>query len=287
MDPITKAYMSILEEKCDSSGIVKSTTSQVGKTFGDSESDSKVKNTFPSTSDENIDLEDVEESDRELNSDGADGKSKVMKKESKTLNPFDALYNRVLREEGEFNFSTETENELEPSMEGSEENDPFGDDPFGDSEDESMEDSETVEISLDKELAMKLMDVLSAVLNSSEDDEEVEDIEDMGDESESEEGEDSEEGEQSENPFKESVEAEELGHALVDQEKLEKGMTSKSNKEVKGAVPVSKKSAQVPSTGKGSDGQLKAHSTEGAVSKLTGKSNNVGGVTVGKSLFDQ
>jgi hypothetical protein len=288
MDPITKAYMSILEEKCDSSGIVKSTTSQVGKTFGDSESDSKVKNTFPSTSDENIDLEDVEESDRELNSDGADGKSKVMKKESKTLNPFDALYNRVLREEGEFNFSTENENELEPSMEGSEENDPFGDDPFGDSEDESMEDSETVEISLDKELAKKLHDVLMAAIgDDAEAEEEVEDIEDMGDESETEEGEDSEEEEQSENPFKESVEAEECGHALVDQEKLERGMTSKSNKEVKGAVPVSKKSAEVPSSGKDSDGQLKPHSTEGAVSKLTGKSNNVGGVTVGKSLFDQ
>ena len=106
MDPITKAYMSILEES-DSSGIVKQTKSQVGKTFGDSESESKVKSTVPNTSDENVDLEDVEESDRELNSDGADGEPKVMKKESKTLNPFDALYNRVLREEGEFNFSTE------------------------------------------------------------------------------------------------------------------------------------------------------------------------------------
>jgi hypothetical protein len=280
MDPLTKAYMSILEES-DSSGIVNQTKSQVGKTFGDSESENKIKHTFPNTSDENIDLEDVEESDRELNSDGADGQAKVMKKESKTLNPFDALYNRVLKEEGEFNFSTEENNELNPT-DSSNEDDSFGDDPFGDMDDDLSEESETIDISLDKELAMKLMDVLSAVLNSSNE-EEVQDLEDIDDEMDSE-----EESDEEQEPIRqESVDAEELGHALVDQEKLECGMTSKSNKEVKGAVPVSKKSAQVPSTGKDCDGKLKPHSPEGAVSKLTAKNNNVGGVTVGKSLFDQ
>lgn len=289
MDPITKAYMSILEES-DSSGIVNSTKSQVNKTFGDSESETNIKKTVPSESDENVDLDEVEESDRELNSDGADGKPKVMKKESKTLNPFDALYNRVLNEEGEFNFSTEEGNELgSENMEGEEssmEDDPFSDDPFSDEED--SEASETVEISIDKEMAQKLVEILQAVLEPEMGEDEVEDIEDIDDSEDM--GEDMGESEsesEEEELREESVDAEECGHALVDQERLEKGMTSKSNKEVKGAVPVSKKSAQVPSTGKGADGKLKPHSTEGAVSKLTGKNNNVGGVTAGKGLFDQ
>jgi hypothetical protein len=83
----------------------------------------------------------------------------------------------------------------------------------------------------------------------------------------------------------EAIDAEYHGHALVDQEKLEKGMTKHSNMEVKGAVPVSKKKAEV----------VKSKKTDGTPEKMTGNPEeltskskmNVGGVTAGKSLFDQ
>jgi hypothetical protein len=86
---------------------------------------------------------------------------------------------------------------------------------------------------------------------------------------------------------KEAVEMEEWGTPLVDVDKLEAGQNEKSVFTVKGAVPVTKKKAQTPATGKGHDGKLKPHSTEGGVSKLTSKgSYNAGGVKPGKFLFD-
>ena len=91
--------------------------------------------------------------------------------------------------------------------------------------------------------------------------------------------------EEDEDPFKESVDSEELGHAIV--KDLDKGhLTSKKSNAVKGAVPVSKKSSSSSSI-KGADGKIEKHSTDSAISKLTGKNNNVGGVKVGKGLFDQ
>ena len=281
MDPLAKAYMTILEES-DSSGIVDSSKSQVGKAFGNDESEKKSKDLQPNSATENADseLENPEEADSHLSTHSAEGQAKVMKKES--TNPFDVLYNKVLSEEGAFDFSTQ-DNSLEPSQDFGAESDDM--DEFGDEETE--EETDQVTISIDKELAEKLMEVLSAVLGDESSEEESDESE-MGVDIGGEEGEDEggEEGED-ENPFKESVEAEELGHALVDQEKLEKGMNKKENKVVKGAVPVSNKKAQTPNTGKGSDGQVKSHSCEGGISKLTSKNNNVGGVTVGKSLFDQ
>ena len=234
MDPLAKAYMSIFEESCDSSGVVKSTTSQVGKTFGDKQSETMAKKTAPNSSDENVDVEEPEESDRELNSDSAESEPKIMKKTNESTNPFDALYNKVLNEEGEFNFSTEEENTLEPSSDMGGMDDSFEDE-LGSDESEDSEEGETVSFTLDKEMAEKLIEVLSAAIGEGSEDDEVEDIEDMEEEEGNDEGEsESNESEENENPFKESVEAEELGHALVDQEKLEKGMTSKSNKEVEG-----------------------------------------------------
>jgi hypothetical protein len=282
MDPISKAYMSMLEESDKSSGIVASTKSQVGKIFG---SESNLPDSDCTT--DNVDLETPEEAPAELTSKGADGTpEKLMKKtKNESLNPFDALYNRVLNEEGEFDFSTETENELEPSDEfGSE-----GEDGSEEGESEEGEDeSDEVSITLDRETAQKLVDLLTSVLGEGEgegEEEEDQTEDEMFGGSDEDSMEDLDGSSEEEDPFKESVDSEELGHAIV--KDLDKGhLTSKKNKVVKGAVPVSKKSA-TSSAIKGADGKIEKHSTDSAISKLTGKNNNVGGVKVGKGLFDQ
>ena len=282
MDPITKAYLTMLEESDKSSGIVGSTKSQVGKIFGDESSVPDSDCTL-----DNVDLENPEEAPAELTSKGATGKPQIMKKtKNESLNPFDALYNRVLSEEGEFDFTTDQDNEIESDDEydsdmGEEEGSEEG------MEDENEEESEEVTFTLDRETAQKLVDVLQAVLGQSDEEEDM----DSEDQTEDEMFGDSEEGssvdgeDEEEDPFKESVDADELGHALV--KDLDKGhLASKKSKVVKGAVPVSKKSA-TSSAIKGADGKIEKHSTDSAISKLTGKNNNVGGVKVGKSLFDQ
>jgi hypothetical protein len=281
MDPITKAYLTMLEESDKSSGIVGSTKSQVGKVFGDESSVPDSDCTL-----DNVDLETPEEAPAELTTKGATGEPKLMKKtKNESLNPFDALYNRVLSEEGQFNFSTDQDNELESS-------DEFGSGFGEEGSDEGMEDeegseegSEEVSFTLDRETAQKLVDVLQSVLGENEEETDSEDQteDEMFDDSEEDSSVDGEDEE--EDPFKESVDAKELGHALV--KDLDKGhLTSKKNKVVKGAVPVSKKSA-TSSAIKGADGKIEKHSTDSAISKLTGKNNNVGGVKVGKGLFDQ
>lgn len=270
-DPLAKAYLKVLEEET-SSGVVDSTKSQVGKTYGDSESEKKAKETVPASSTEKVekDVEDAEEAPAELTSAGADGELKAVKTEAS--NPFDALYNKVLNEEM-FDFSTE-DNSLEPSMDDM----PEMDQNEEEGEEESEEEGEEVTVTLDREMAQKLHDVLMAVLGNEESEEEseeeVEDIEDI---------EDMEEGEEEE--VKEAVEAEVHGHALVDQEKLEKGMTKHSNMEVKGAVPVSKKKAEVVK-GKKADGTPEK-CTDNPEELTHSNKIDTGGVRVGKSLFDQ
>jgi hypothetical protein len=274
MDPLAKAYLKVIEEET-SSGVVDSTKSQVGKTFGDKESDKKAHQTVPTDSTEKVDaeLEEVEEAPAELTSKGATGELKSVKAESN--NPFDALYNKVLNEEM-FDFSTE-DNSLEPSSEMDEmdETDEI------DEMDEEESDEDSVTFTLDRETAQKLHDVLMSVLENSEEneneaEEDLEGIEDIEDESEDFSDEDE---------VKEAVEAEVHGHALVDQEKLEKGMTKHSNMEVKGAVPVSKKKAEVVK-GKKADGTPEK-CTDNPEELVNKSKMDTGGVRVGKTLFDQ
>lgn len=271
-DPIAKAYLKVIEE-ATSSGIVDSTKSQVGKTFGNKESDKKAHETAPKSSTENVEneLEDVEEAPSELTSDGATGELEKVKSESS--NPFDALYNKVINEEM-FDFSTE-DNSLEPS-EGTETDDSLEE---FDDESEDEEEADEVTFTLDRETAQKLHDVLKSVLGDEEEAEEEseEGLEDFDLEGENE--------EESDEVKQEAVEAEYHGHALVDQEKLEKGLTKPSNIEVKGAVPVSKKKAEVV---KGKKANGKPEKFTDNPEELTNKAKiDTSGVRVGKSLFDQ
>jgi hypothetical protein len=289
MDPLTKAYLKIITESEDlqKGQKVEGETSQTGKVFGNAESEKNKapqKKTGPEAVDG--DIEDPEESPKHLTQSAeTSGEPKPNKVSYEAKNPFDALYNKILSEEGE-QLSFSTAKNPEDSSFGIAE--PFGgesseevSDEFGE-EDEESEEGEEVTFSLPRDLAEKLHEVLMSVLSNEEEGEEGEDFGSEEDFGGSEEGE-SEESEESENPFKEATDMQELASAQG------LSLTDKSKKEVKGAVPVTKKAAQTPATGKGHDGALKACSTETGVSKHTAKgSNKVGSVDkVDKSLFEQ
>jgi hypothetical protein len=208
---------------------------------------------------------------------------------SESKNPFDLLYNKILAqeafgdEEGDsLDFSGEIEDsegdEMDFDVEGSD--DEMGEE--GEEEGEEESEKEGLEAVLDH-----LKNAVSALesLIGEEEGEEDEDMgEDMGEDDLGDDLED--EVEIDDIPMsKESVEAEIEGHALVNKDRLEKGLTSKPKQKVKNAVPVSKKKAQVS---KGSKFDGKPQPFKSNPHELTNPSkHNVGGVKVGKGLFDQ
>jgi hypothetical protein len=295
MDPLAKAYLKVITESNDDlqkkDQQVTGSTLKVGAPFGNQESETNSKK-FISKSGPDAKgaetLEKAQEADSDLSVSGeVDGKAKPLATKYEAKNPFDALFNKIISEEGEMmDFSTSSSPEdstFEPSFDSSDEDS----DEFGEGEGDG--EGEKVTLEIDRDLAEKLVEILTSVLGDGE----GEDGESEMDETGGEEYDDQSEGDEEESfeggakPFGEAVDAEDQGHALVDQEKLNHGLNSKGKIVVKGAVPVTKKTAQTPATGKGHDGKLKAHSTEGGISKLTGKDNKVGGVTVGKTIYDQ
>jgi hypothetical protein len=306
MDPLAKAYLKIISENVSElqntkNPEVKGSSQKEDEIFGDPKNKIVQKPIKGSGTDDVDDLDEPTKAPAHLQQ--QDGKPKAHAdanyKESK--NPFDVLYNKILREEGEgleMDFSTP-----KPSVDGEGEggSDLADDSSFDMSSDSSTDDDgEKVKLELDRDVAEKLIELLhTAIGDDSSDDSSDDSTDDLSDDSSddssdsSDDTKDSDEfaGEDDQNaPFgnvkKEAVEAEIQGHALVDQEKLTKGLTSKSNNTVKGAVPVTKKSATTPS-GKKPEGKYVAHSTEPSVSSLTSKSNiDAKGVSVGKTIFD-
>jgi hypothetical protein len=211
----------------------------------------------------------------------SDALPKAVNAESK--NPFDLLYNKILAEEAfgdEEGDTFDFEGEIEDH--GDKDHEDFEHDlesPEGTEEHEEGEE-EGLEAVLDH--LKNAVASLEKLVSSAKDD-----LDDVSDEGEMDEDDlDSEEDEGEEVPVaEEAVEAEYEGHALVDQEKLEKGLNKSSNHTVKGAVPVTKKKAEV-TKGKKADGKLETLS--GNPEDLASKAKqNVGGVTAGKGLFEQ
>ncbi len=218
----------------------------------------------------------------------ADALPKAVSSESK--NPFDLLYNKILAQEA---FGDEAGDTFDFEGQVEDHGDDAGLD-FGiEGEEESEEGEEGEEEGEEHSLQSVLdhlksaVEALEALAAHEESEEESEESEEEGEEGEEEGSEDeSEEGEAEEIPFtNEAVEAEVEGHALVDQEKLEKGLTKASSHTVKGAVPVTKKKAEVVK-GKKVDGKPEELHADGESLSSKGK-QNVGGVTAGKGLFDQ
>jgi hypothetical protein len=267
---LIKQYMSILNEDKNptSSGVAVDNT---GELDGAEKAKSFPKDSGPDAADAQAPV-DGPHSERE-----EDSLPEPVKKESR--NPFDLLYNRILAQEafgdedGEsFNFEgeiedTDADHDFESDLDSELEA------PEGSEEHEEAEE-EGLEAVLDH--LKNAVATLEKLVSSAEED--VEEVEDETFEDNEEEGE--------EIPMaKEAVEAEELGHALVDQEKLQNGLNKNSSQQVKGAVPVSKKKAELPK-GKKSTGKFEKLS--GNPEELTSKSKqNANGVKAGEYLFNQ
>jgi hypothetical protein len=284
MDPLANAYLKIVNEsvaELQNSGVVK-TDLKINSTFGHNENEKNAKNFFknsgPEDSEGTEDVENPKEAEAHLTASCEnDG---TPKKLNDSVNPFDVLFNKIISEEGIMDFSTDTENPEDSTFEPTEneETDEFGETEEGEGEEEE----DQVSFTLDRETAEKLYSVLGEVLGMEEESEEEESSEEEGDDFGSEEMGEEEGSQEGAMPFGEATDMSELS--------TEKGKTLIGKKKivVQGAVPVTKKKAVTPSTGKGFSGKLTAHSTSGAVTKLQSKKQLVGAIDkVGKSHFDQ
>jgi hypothetical protein len=292
MDPITKAYLEVINESAKD-GVVDSTKKQVSKPFGDvtGNSEKNTKNFVKDSGEDKAkkDLENTEEAPCHLSSDTSESTPKPVKNGEKlTLkgegkNPFDILFSKIISENN-FEFSTEADNELTPdsdfggptSLGGGHESDDEDHD-FEHLEDDNDDEEDSLE-----DLLSKIKELVSKVEEKISPSEESEEGEESEEDDESFDKDDSEDHEDEEELNEEEVDAEILGHSLIDQERLEGGLTKKGTYTVKGAVPVTKKSAQVVK-GKKVDGKPENFENKAGVEHLQKKSNhNAGGVKTGK-----
>jgi len=313
-DELIKSYMEVLNESNDSA--VKGSTLKTGKdAFGDFKEGNDA--------DENVDL-DKPEDKKELSADVKKGEPKKLDKSS-FQNPFDALYNKIVSENS-FDFSTEDENEIEPSLDVDGGNDGLDlDSEFsggGEGEEDVIDDIEDLDGDVEgdtefdvNDLVTTLKDVLSKLeqlvdggdteeLEGSEDGEELfddsDDSEESSDDSEGEVDSSDDSEEDDENPFKESKNVKKKLVEGVKVTGLKKGVNLKPFKgniknlqnkkaEVKNNSPkASKSKAQVPATGKGHDGVPTKLSPTAGHNLMKPSSHTVSGaVKTGKALFDQ
>jgi len=281
---LINAYTQVLNESAGSkSQAVKGFSHKVGANIA---GENKPAEKDPA---ENADLESPKE-DKEHSVGGInDGVAKKAKEYKESTNPFDELYNKVLAQE---NWEADEEANEQPGTELNF----IGDTQTGEGEAEASEEGEEGEEGEDPMVAV--LDALKAAVAALEkvvggEHEQEETEEEESEEHESPIGEEAEEGGSeeesseeggSEETTSEEVEAEILGHALVDLEKLAASLTSPKSQVVKGAVPVAKGKAQVPKGGK-VDG--KPSEFKGSVDKLEGKNNDTGYVKNGKNWLDQ
>ena len=216
-------------------------------------------------------------------------KPKPLNVKFEATNPFDALYKKVLAQE---NLSWEDEAQSDEAGEAADTSLSFaGDTSTGEGEMEMNDEGEGEE---EGDPMQEVLDALKAavsalerVLGGEEGEEGEEEEEEAGAIKEEDEGEEEgseESGEEGETSM-EAVDAQELGHALIDLEKLAASLSSPKSQVVKGAVPVNKSKAQVPKGAK-QDGSLSELGDQS--DKLENKkNNNTGLVKTGKTIFEQ
>lgn len=250
----------------------------------------------------------IEEPKKGLSVSDKDGEPKAAKeyKES-TVDLFTSVYNKIIKEEENWESLADKEDE---SKEG-EELSFTGDSDSGEGEidlsgEEGDESGEATPEGMEEVLdALKAaVSALSKVLGKDEEDlEDLEEEDEMGEGgSEGEGGEGGEGGdlgggdesnslgdmsapESSDGIKAEEVDAEILGHSLIDLDKLAASLTSPKSQVVKGAVPVTKGKAQ---TTKGAKVDGKPSELSGDPEELEDKKKqDVGGVTQGKTIFEQ
>lgn len=284
IDPLTQKYLEVLTEG-NKPCAVKGEKNKPGK-YAFEGAEKKSPNTTTKNSKISKPTEDKRNSGQSRK--GNLEKAKVI---NSSVNPFEDLYNKILSEDDSFGWEIDKEESETSPFEGDSPNemeyDSGSSDEEGENEEGGEEGGEEVTLTLDRETAEKLIDILQSAIGGTESEEE--EMEDEGEEEMEDEGEEMEnEGEEMEDDeelTKEEVESEVLGHSLVDQEKLLKGMDKPGNAIVRGSISAKKKKAQVPLTGKGFKGELSAHGDKGK--SLQGKNNKVNAVNAGnKSFFD-
>lgn len=240
--------------------------------------------------DNSKEVETPEKSAAHLNSVSSETKPKVAKASTlgDSVNPFDKLFNQVLSQE---NWEQEEEaNEVggEESQGGGLEMNFSGDTETGEGEFEEHG-GEEEEGDAMSELLTHLRAAVSALEKiagheEGEEEEMEEEADADAETTDADADEEPEEGEEESSPIEDAVDAEELGHALVDLQKLSAGLSDPKSRTVKGAVPVSKGKAQTPN-GKKPEGKYVPF--KGNTKPLEGKKNDVNGVSKGKAWFDQ
>jgi hypothetical protein len=263
---LVKSYLSVLEEK-DGSGIVSGTEKLVGD--------------LPGKTKEHMSANKVEGVEAPVDGPHSqqDPEAELKEVKGESTNPFDALYNKVVEEEN-WNYETEAEEPFKNETSGPEEVD-FDFQVGADDANDDMPPEGLEAVLSHLKSAVEALENLVSSEKEGEKEGEEEDMEEEGMDMVDEEEYDYEDDNET---LPEAVEAEIEGHALVDQEKLSKGMNKPSSFAVKGAVPVAKGKSQVPKGAK-VNGKPQPFTTKPET--LTTKQNNVGGVKVGKALFDQ
>jgi len=287
IDPLTQKYLEVLTEG-NKPCAVKGEKNKPGK-YAFEGAEKKSPNTTTKNSKISKPTEDKRNSGQSRKGNLENLKGKKIQDNS-SVNPFETLYNKILSEDDSFGWEIDKEESETSPFEGDSPNeieyDSGSSDEEGENEEGGEEGGEEVTLTLDRETAEKLIDILQSAIGGTESEEEEmedegEEMEDEGEEMENE----GEEMEDDEELTKEEVESEVLGHSLVDQEKLLKGMNKPGNAIVRGSISAKKKKAQVPLTGKGFKGELSAHGDKGK--SLQGKNNKVNAVNAGnKSFFD-
>ena len=293
-DPLTSAYMKVLNENATSGKVEGQSLKTDGSPFGQgSESKKNAENFIKDSGDSKVksDVKKPTNAPSELTTDGSESEPKELKTTGKltlkdSLNPFDALFNKIISEDS-FNFDSKEGVEPEQHFggpdhigtmgddEGMSDDETFGDeDDSGDYEEDEQEDLGSL-ISQLKDLVGKLESHLGG-----EEGEEGEEGEYEFPDDSREDGEDETDEEEDEEINEESVEMDELSN--------EKGLslTRKPTHTVRGAVPSVKGKAKVEK-GKKVNGKLEDFKNESGISSLQSKSSiDAKGVKTGKFLFD-
>jgi hypothetical protein len=247
---LIKSYLSVLNED------TKKPSNVVADITGELEGSEKAKNFIKDSGPEaNVSVEKPVEGKSQADVTPEESAPKAVKSES--TNPFDVLYNKVLAQEN-WELEEADEDESDDDNGGGELNFAGLSEPEGTVEHEKGEEEGLEAVLAHLKGAVEALEKL--VSSAVSDEEEV-----------------------AEPVVPEAVEAEVLGHALKDVDKLAAGLNK--GHEVKGAVPVTKKAGSIVKGPKvdGKPTEFK-HNPEELEDK--GK-QNVGGVTPGKSLFTQ
>lgn len=233
----------------------------------------KIQNTgSEGNTDPNYDIEGLEEP---IDPKNTKGKENLYEPEKYSSEKFDKKVEKSYKESININMKSVFDKLFEEVMDGQESTEELDALGIKTGDEVAGEESGDITITLDKDMAKQLCDILQAAMGDEEaDDAEVEDYEEM---------EESEDEDQEE--VEEAVEAEDLGHSLVNAKDSGLSKVGAGSNKVKNTQKVSSGKAQGKVKGQTGD----AAELKDGKAELTGKNNKSGSGTVasaGASLFD-